>query len=164
MFSDLLSSQMLFDSDGVVGASLERMLVSDNHALSSVDHADTSDDVSGRNTIVVARELANLEERRASVGNLVDSLTSGQLASLIQLGLLFCRYIKKVVDTVFQLGVKFLHLVVVGQVLFGLGVDLTIKCFHVAVELMREDSLLCSRRVGEVAGAGAQHTLVDLGN
>lgn len=86
--SYLLSTEVLFNGDWVVRATLEREVVGHDHALPAANNADSSDNVSTWDAFicaerVVAGELADLEERRARVQHSVYSLAGQKLISFV---------------------------------------------------------------------------------
>ena len=54
---------MLFNGDRVVSTAFVDVVISHKHALLAIDRANTSNNVAGRNALVVASKLADLEER-----------------------------------------------------------------------------------------------------
>jgi hypothetical protein len=75
---DLLSTQVLLDSDRVVGASLDGRVVGNNHALDAVDATNTGNDSSCRDLVLVklmSSKLTNLEERRSIVQQAINTIS-----------------------------------------------------------------------------------------
>jgi hypothetical protein len=54
---------MLFNGDRVVCTAFVDVVISHKHALLAIDRTNTSNNVTGRNTLVVTSKLADLEER-----------------------------------------------------------------------------------------------------
>ena len=67
LFSNFLGTKVFLDSDGVVGSSLVGEVVAENHTLLAVHHTDTSNHIARGHTVIVASELADLEEGRTSI-------------------------------------------------------------------------------------------------
>ncbi len=64
---NFLRSNVLLDSDGVVGTTLECEVVSQDHALATMDHTDSSNDISRWNIFVEACKLTKGQERGTPV-------------------------------------------------------------------------------------------------
>ena len=86
---DLLGAQVLLDRHGIVGAALHGGVVGDDQALHALDPADASDHA-GRGRLVAVHpeggHLADLQEGRARVEQVVDALARQQLAAGNMLG------------------------------------------------------------------------------
>lgn len=62
LFCDLLRSQVLLNSDGVICTTLKSEVIGENHALLAIDDADARNHVTGGHSNIVASQLTNLEE------------------------------------------------------------------------------------------------------
>ena len=58
MHGDLLGTDMLLHGDGVVSTAFVGEVVGENHALSSVNHTDASDDITRWHIVFETRQLA----------------------------------------------------------------------------------------------------------
>ncbi len=85
---NLLCSNVLLDSDRVVCTTLECEVVSQDHALATMDHADSSNDVSRRHIFVKACKLTKSQERGTPVHKLSNALSGAILSSFLQLSFL----------------------------------------------------------------------------
>ena|SRR5208337_1285494 len=88
--ADLLSAKMLLHGHRVTGAAFHRGVIGHDQALHPLHAADARDEA-GRWRIVpihaVGRELADLEERRARIDEMVDTLAWQEFAARRVLGL-----------------------------------------------------------------------------
>jgi hypothetical protein len=66
---------VLFDSDWIVGTSLVGKVVSKDHALAAVDHANAGDNITGWDALLKTGKLSNFEEGGTLVYNTVDTFT-----------------------------------------------------------------------------------------
>ena len=82
---DLLSAQVLFDRNRVVGTAFDRCVVGDDHAFATGDSADTGDDACAGALVVVhavGGQRRDFEQRTAGVEQAVDSVTGQQFAAV----------------------------------------------------------------------------------
>ncbi len=80
----ILRAQVLPDSDRIVGAALHGRVIGDDHALETIDAADSRDDAARRDPVAVELmpgELRDLEERRAWVEQAIDAVAHEHLVA-----------------------------------------------------------------------------------
>ena len=112
---------MLFDCDGVVGPSLESVVVRNNHALGSANDTDSRDHISTRHTLldterIVARKLTNFEEGRSGIEDSIDSFSGQEFVSLLRNFSLPLPNIDRASHNLIQLPIQLHHFFVVLQV------------------------------------------------
>ena len=81
---DLLGAEMLLHRHRIVGAALHGGVVGDDQALAPRDAADAGDDAGGRDLVAVhavGRQLAELQEGRAAVGQEADAVARQEFSA-----------------------------------------------------------------------------------
>lgn len=82
---DLLGAQMLLDRNRIVGATFDRRVVGDDHALATGDPADAGDDAGAGTFIVVhpvGGQRCDLEEGTTRIEQAIDAVAREQLAAI----------------------------------------------------------------------------------
>src|SRR5207245_6844801 len=77
---------MLFDGDGIVGSTLDRRVISDDHRLAPMNTPDTGDDTGGRRFVAIVhsitRQRRELQKRAFGIEQTPDAITNEQFAAL----------------------------------------------------------------------------------
>ncbi len=82
---DLLSTQMLFDRNRIVGAAFDGRVVGNDHAFAAGNPADTGDDAGPRAFVVVhpvGSKRCDLQQRAAGIEQAVDAVAGQQFAAV----------------------------------------------------------------------------------
>ncbi len=139
---DRLRAQVFLDRDRVIGATLDRRVVGDDHALAPGDPADPADQAAGRNPVVavhlVPGELADLEKRRAGVEQPVDAIARQQLAAFeMLLPRALAAALRNFVDLLPEIGDQRPHRVAIGGEFIGPRVDAGFEQAHAPSSRLR---------------------------
>ena len=153
LLGDLLRAKMFFDGKRVIGSSLHRGVIGDDHAFDALHAADSGDDAGRSRRLVIeieGGELAYLEEGRAGIDERVNTFARRHLAArLVPRLRLYSAAEPRLPERGAQIADKPLHRGAIGQKLFGAQVDRGFEDMHQRVSAMSSRPINM-RRISEV--------------